>query len=108
MTEKKQENILQEIGEYKYGFSMPDTSVFHTQKGLNREVVQQISAMKGEPQWMLDFRLRALEHALSRPTPRWGADLSGLNLDDIFFYVKPSQGEGKSWEGCDQFNQNNL
>ena len=98
MTEKKQENILEEIGEYKYGFSMPDTSVFHTQKGLNREVVQQISAMKGEPQWMLDFRLRALEHAQSRPTPRWGADLSGLNLDDIFFYVKPSQGEGKSWE----------
>jgi Fe-S cluster assembly protein SufB len=98
MTDKKQENILEDIGEYKYGFSMPDTSVFHTQKGLNRDVVQQISAMKGEPQWMLDFRLRALEHALNRPTPRWGADISGLNLDDIFYYVKPSQGEGKTWD----------
>jgi Fe-S cluster assembly protein SufB len=98
MTDKKQENILEEIGEYKYGFSMPDTSVFHTQKGLNRGVVQQISAIKGEPQWMLDFRLRALEHALNRPTPTWGADISGLNLDDIYYYVKPSEGEGKSWD----------
>jgi len=98
MTEKKQETILEEIGEYKYGFSMPDTSVFRSQKGLNREVVQQISAMKGEPQWMLDFRLRALDHALTRPVPRWGADISGLNLDDIYYYVKPSNGEGKSWD----------
>jgi len=98
MTEKKQETILEEIGEYKYGFSMPDTSVFRSQKGLNREVVQQISAMKGEPQWMLDFRLRALDHALTRPLPRWGADISGLNLDDIYYYVKPSNGEGKSWD----------
>jgi len=54
--------------------------------------------MKGEPQWMLDFRLRALEHALSRPTPHWGADISGLNLDDIYYYVKPSTGEGRSWD----------
>ena len=98
MTEKKQETILEEIGEYKYGFSMPDTSIFRSQKGLNREVVQQISAMKGEPQWMLDFRLRALDHALTRPLPRWGADISGLNLDDIYYYVKPSNGEGKSWD----------
>lgn len=98
MTDKKQENLLEEIGDYRYGFAMPDTSVFRSQKGLNREVVQQISAMKGEPQWMLEFRLRALEHALSRPTPRWGADISGLNLDDIYYYVKPSMGEGRSWD----------
>lgn len=98
MTEKKQEAILDEMGDYKFGFSMPDSSVFRSQKGLNREVVEQISAMKGEPQWMLDFRLRALAHALSRPTPTWGADISGLNLDDIYYYVKPSTGEEKSWD----------
>jgi len=98
MTEKKQEAILDEMGDYKFGFSMPDSSVFRSQKGLNREVVEQISAMKGEPQWMLDFRLRALAHALSRPTPTWGADISGLNLDDIYYYVKPTTGEEKSWD----------
>lgn len=98
MTEKKQEAILDEMGDYKFGFSMPDSSVFRSQKGLNREVVEQISAMKGEPRWMLDFRLRALAHALSRPTPTWGADISGLNLDDIYYYVKPSTGEEKSWD----------
>jgi Fe-S cluster assembly protein SufB len=98
MSEKKQETILEEIGDYKYGFSMPDSSVFRTNKGLNREVVQQISSMKGEPQWMLDFRLRALDHATSRPVPQWGADISGLNLDDIYYYVKPSSGEGKTWD----------
>jgi Fe-S cluster assembly protein SufB len=54
--------------------------------------------MKGEPQWMLDFRLRALDHATSRPVPQWGADISGLNLDDIYYYVKPSSGEGKTWD----------
>ena len=98
MSGKKQETILEEIGDYKYGFSMPDSSVFRTNKGLNREVVQQISSMKGEPQWMLDFRLRALDHATSRPVPQWGADISGLNLDDIYYYVKPSSGEGKTWD----------
>ena len=54
--------ILEGIGDYKYGFNDPDVSVYNTGKGLNREVVEQISTMKGEPQWMLDYRLKALEH----------------------------------------------
>jgi Fe-S cluster assembly protein SufB len=54
--------------------------------------------MKGEPQWMLDFRLKALEHYQKRPMPTWGADISGLDLDNIFFYVKPTEGQGKSWD----------
>jgi Fe-S cluster assembly protein SufB len=83
--------ILEGIGEYKYGFRDPDTFVFKTQKGLNREVVEQISAMKGEPQWMLDFRLKALEHFNSRPMPTWGGDISGLNFDDIYFYTRPTE-----------------
>jgi Fe-S cluster assembly protein SufB len=90
--------ILEGIGEYKYGFRDPDHLVFKARKGLNREVVEKISAMKGEPQWMLDFRLRALDHFMQRPMPTWGGDLSQLNLDEIYFYARPAEQEGKSWD----------
>ena len=93
------EKLLEDIGQYKYGFHDPDEDyVFKAQKGLSREVVEQISYMKGEPQWMLDFRLKAYEHFSQRPMPTWGPDLSGLNLDDIYYYVKPTEGSGKSWD----------
>ena len=90
--------MLGGIGDYKYGFKDPDTSVFKSQKGLNREGVEQISYMKGEPQWMLEFRLKALDHFMKRPMPAWGGDLGKLNLDDIFYYVKPAETESKSWD----------
>ena len=67
-------------------------------KGLDREVVEKISEMKGEPAWMLEFRLKALDHFIKRPMPTWGGDLSKLNLDEIYFYVKPSESESKSWD----------
>ena len=86
---------LEGLDRYKYGFSDPDVSVFRTPKGLSREVVEQISAMKGEPEWMLKFRLKALEHFLARPMPTWGPDLSGLNLDEIYYYVRPAESERK-------------
>lgn len=90
--------MLEGIGDYKYGFQDPENYVFKSQKGLNKEVVEQISNMKGEPQWMLEFRLKALEHYQKRPMPNWGPDLSTLNLDDIYYYVKPSESEGRSWD----------
>ena len=90
--------ILEGIGDYKYGFSDPDTSVFKSRKGLDREIVEKISELKGEPAWMLEFRLKALEHFEKRPMPTWGGDLSNLNLDDIYFYVKPTDSESKSWD----------
>jgi Fe-S cluster assembly protein SufB len=90
--------ILEGIGEYKYGFRDPETFVFKTRRGLDREVVEQISSMKGEPEWMLEFRLRALEHFLARPMPTWGGDISGLNMDDIYFYTRPTDKESRSWD----------
>jgi len=90
--------MLEGIGEYKYGFKDPENYVFKSGRGLNREVVEQISSMKGEPQWMLEFRLKALDHFLKRPMPTWGGDLSKLDLDNIFFYVKPTELESKSWD----------
>jgi Fe-S cluster assembly protein SufB len=90
--------ILEGVGEYKWGFRDPENLVFKTRKGLDREVVKQISFMKGEPEWMLDFRLKGLEHFNKRPMPTWGGDLSQLNLDEIYFYAKPADKEGRSWD----------
>lgn len=90
--------ILEGIGDYKYGFSDPDTSVFRSRIGLDDEVVKQISYIKGEPQWMLDFRLKALKHFVQRPMPTWGGELSKLALDNIYYYVKPADKEARSWD----------
>jgi Fe-S cluster assembly protein SufB len=90
--------ILEGFGEYKYGFRDDSKPFFKSGKGLNREVVEKISAMKEEPQWMLDFRLRALAHFEQRPMPTWGGDLDSLNLDEIYFYTKPTENEGRSWD----------
>jgi Fe-S cluster assembly protein SufB len=89
---------LEGLGQYRYGFSDPDVSVFKTRKGLDRDVVEQISRMKGEPEWMLEFRLKALDHFLARPMPNWGSDLSKLDLDNIYYYVRPSESESQSWD----------
>jgi Fe-S cluster assembly protein SufB len=91
--------ILEDIGQYKYGFhDRDDNYAFKSQKGLSREVVEQISHMKGEPQWMLEFRLKALEHFQKRPMPNWGPTLKDLNFDEIYFYVKPTEQSEKSWD----------
>jgi Fe-S cluster assembly protein SufB len=98
MSEKVQDTFLEQLGEYQYGFSDPDISVFKTEKGLNEGVVRQISAIKKAPEWMLDFRLKALKHYIQRPMPNWGADISHLDLENIIYYVKPSEMESKSWD----------
>lgn len=87
-----------ELEEYKYGFRDPDIAVYRTKKGLSREVVEEISRVKNEPDWMREFRLKALEIFFSKPMPTWGGDLSKLNFDDITYYVKPSERQGRSWD----------
>jgi Fe-S cluster assembly protein SufB len=89
---------LPELEEYQYGFRDKDVSVVKFQKGLNRKVVEEISMMKNEPGWMTDFRLRSLELFYEKGMPNWGGDLSELNFDDITYYVKPSEKQGKTWE----------
>ncbi len=89
---------MPEMEEYKYGFHDKDVSVFRSGKGLTREIVEEISNMKEEPQWMLDYRLKALEHFYKMPMPQWGGDLSELNFDEIVYYVKPSERQGRTWD----------
>jgi Fe-S cluster assembly protein SufB len=100
--------ILEGIGEYQYGFKDPETFVFKTRKGLDREIVEQISAMKGEPEWMLEFRLKALDHFMKRPMPTWGANLSNLDLDNIYYYVKPTEDKSKSWDDVPETIKNTF
>jgi len=81
----------------KYDFRTQSKGVFKAQKGLNREIVAQISEMKGEPGWMRDFRLKSLEIFESKPMPRWGGKI-GLDFQDVYYYLKPTDHQGKSWD----------
>src|SRR5262245_17735907 len=81
----------------KYDFRNEEHYVFKSRKGLDREIVEQISAMKNEPAWMREYRLQALEIFNSKPMPKWGGNVS-LDFQDIFYYIKPSDRQGRSWD----------
>jgi Fe-S cluster assembly protein SufB len=82
----------------KYGFADAEDYVFKAEKGLNEELIRYMSRTKGEPDWMLENRLKAYQHFLERPMPNWGADLSSIDFDEIFYYIKPSERQGDDWE----------
>ncbi|MBI3548700.1 MAG: Fe-S cluster assembly protein SufB [Elusimicrobia bacterium] len=84
----------------KYGFHDPEKYLFKADKGLTRDVVIDISKRKSEPQWMLDFRLKAYDIYLSKPMPTWGNTqlLNAINFDDIYYYLKPSKNTADNWD----------
>ncbi len=82
----------------KYGFTTPERYAYKSQKGLSEAVVRDISRLKGEPEWMLEFRLKSLEIYNSKPVPTWGADLSGLDYDDIHYYIRPTEESERTWD----------
>jgi Fe-S cluster assembly protein SufB len=86
------------VGEYRYGFFDPEKPVFKTRQGLDADVVREISRHKNEPEWMLDFRLKALEIFQKRPLPQWGGNLNDIDFDSIYYYLKPSDGPERTWE----------
>ena len=92
------------LDEYKYDFRSESAPVFKAQKGLSEDIVRQISAHKGEPEWMLEFRLNALKTYYSKPMPAWGGDLTTLEntLDEIYYYLKPQEHMERSWDDVPQ------
>jgi Fe-S cluster assembly protein SufB len=88
------------LDEYKYHFITEDKPVFKARPGLSEEIVRQISAHKDEPEWMLEFRLKALKTFYAKPMPDWGGDLATLEetLDEIYFYLKPQDHMERSWD----------
>jgi len=87
------------IGEYQYGFHDPtDGYTFKSRKGLDAEIIEQISRMKGEPDWMRQFRLDSLEIFFQKPLPEWGGDLSHLDFQDIYYYVRASDKQERDWD----------
>ncbi|MDB4867328.1 MAG: sufB [Cohnella sp.] len=87
-----------ELEDYKYGFRDEHKSIFQSGKGLTEEIVRTISEMKGEPEWMLNFRLKALAQFRKMPMPKWGGNMDDLDFEEIQYYVKPSEKQGKTWE----------
>jgi len=97
-TDTKSESFDVGVGEInKYDFRNEEKYIFKSRKGIDADIVHQISEMKGEPQWMRDFRLKSLEIFESKPTPRWGGDVS-LDFQDIYYYIKPSDHQGRTWD----------
>lgn len=94
---KQQEEAL-DLGDYRFGFAMPERSVKKTGRGLSEAVVREISEIKDEPAFMRDFRLRALKHFAEKPMPEWGADLSKIDFDSITYYLKATEAQSQSWE----------
>jgi Fe-S cluster assembly protein SufB len=82
----------------KYGFHDDEQHVFKIRKGLDESIVREISKMKGEPQWMTDYRVKALEIFNKKPLPQWGGDVNTIDFQDIYYYVKPTSEEAKTWE----------
>src|SRR5215208_2618649 len=97
-----------EIADYQFGFLDEEDYFFKSERGLTRDTVINISKMKNEPEWMLDFRLKAYDHFLKRPMPEWGGDLSGIDFDNIFYYIRPSEKQGKTWDEVPEYIKNTF
>ena len=98
---KESDEIMSEVpivGEYEYGFQDKAEIIFSTGLGLNEDVIRTISKEKNEPQWMLDYRLKSYKIYKSKPVATWGADLSGIDFDDITYYQKATNQPVRSWD----------
>ncbi len=97
LTPKERDAVA--IGEYKYGFHDDVTQpFFKSRRGLDEQIVREISAHKSEPEWMTDFRVKSLKHYDARPLPTWGGDVGRIPFDDIYYYLKPVEEQAKSWD----------
>ncbi len=87
-----------DLSRYQLGWSDEEDYVFKPKKGLNDDIIGEMSWLKGEPQWMLDFRLKSHRRFERRPRPTWGGDTTGINFDDIYYYIKPTDTLANDWD----------
>ena len=92
------DEIIESMGPYNYGWHDSDEAGSVARRGLNEEVVRDISAAKNEPEWMLEQRLKALDMYNKKPLPNWGPDLSGIDFDQIKYFVRSTEKQATSWE----------
>ncbi|MCY4114063.1 MAG: Fe-S cluster assembly protein SufB [Chloroflexi bacterium] len=86
------------LDSYKFGFHDDIKPVYKSPKGLSADIVREISRQKDEPEWMLEFRLESLQQFERKPVPTWGADLSRIDFDDIYYYIRPQDRQARSWD----------
>ena len=87
-----------DLSRYQLGWSDEEDYVFKPKKGLNDDIITEMSWLKGEPQWMLDFRIKSHRRFERRPRPTWGGDTTGINFDDIYYYIKPTDTLANDWD----------
>ena len=92
------QDIIKNQEEYAYDFKDKDVSVFKTEKGLNEDVIKSISSIKGEPEWMREYRLKAYHKFMELPLPNFGPDLSEIDFNDFTYYIRPSNRVENSWD----------
>ena len=98
---RAESDVVQEIGsdyEIKYGFHVPEDYFFKSGRGLSHELVDAISSHKSEPDWMRKSRHRSLDYFNARPLPTWGGDLSTIDFENIYYYIRPTEKQANSWE----------
>ena len=87
-----------DLGRYQLGWRDVENYVYKPKKGISENMIREMSWMKGEPDWMRDRRLKAFRHFGRRSMPTWGGDLSDINFDDIYYYVRPTDKQVNSWD----------
>ena len=91
-------NVAIDLGKYQLGWSDEEDYVYKPQRGLNEDIIREMSFLKKEPEWMLEFRLRSYEIFKQKPMPNWGGDTSEIYFDNIYYYIKPTEGQVDAWE----------
>jgi Fe-S cluster assembly protein SufB len=90
--------IFKKSSRYNFGFKKPENYVYKSEKVLSTSIVNKISYLKNEPDWMREFRLNSLEIFYAKKMPQWGGDLSSINFDDIYYYINPTKKKATKWD----------
>src|SRR3569832_2556535 len=97
-TPLTQDQQIDSLGRYGFGWADADVAGASAKRGLSEAVVRDISAKKSEPEWMLQRRLRALSIFDKKPMPNWGSDLSGIDFDNIKYFVRSTEKQADAWD----------